>query len=211
MREDSTKDARDEKKSAKTDRSKVWTTANALTMFRIFLTLPFLYFVREGRFGLALGVFFLASITDFADGYVARNFNQQSALGQMLDPLADKLLTTAAFIIMAIPHRGFPSIPVWMSVAVILRDVLILLGTLMVYLMTGYKEFKPTFSGKVNTFLELGLIVFFLAFHTTGMFIFLLPLCYLIVLASVVVSGAGYVKQGIEIFRKTRNQIPSNL
>ena len=177
----------------------MWTVANLLTLFRIALTLPFLYLIRGGHFGFALLVFFIASVTDFADGYVARKFNQQSSLGRILDPLADKLLTTASFIVMALPHEGFPSIPIWLAVSVVARDLIILLGSLAVYLVTRFKEFKPTILGKVNTFLELGLIVVFLAFHTTGQLIFLLPLCYAIVITSVVLSGIEYLIQGIAI------------
>lgn len=181
-----------------------WTAANLLTIFRIALTLPFLYLIKEGRFGLALLIFFIASVTDFADGYVARRFNQQSDLGRFLDPLADKLLTTASFIVMALPHKNFPSIPVWLAVAVVGRDVIILVGSLAVYSLAGFKEFKPTLLGKVNTFLELGLIVVFLAFYTTGQLIFLLPLCYGIVISSVVLSGGEYVMQGINILAARR-------
>ncbi len=93
------------------DRARVWTVANLLTALRILLILPFLYFVYAQRFGLALAVFFVASITDYADGYIARNFNQKTRLGQVLDPLADKLLTTASFIVMALPHEGIELAP----------------------------------------------------------------------------------------------------
>ena len=179
-----------------------WTLANLLTCLRIALTIPFLFFVSEGRFGVALGVFFIASLTDFADGYVARHYRQQSRLGRFLDPLADKLLTTAAFVVLAIPHSDFASIPVWLAVVVVARDALIALGSLLVYRMTGFREFKPTFLGKVNTFVELGLIVWFLVFHTTGRLIFLLPLMYVVVLASVVLSSGEYLVQGLRILRE---------
>ena len=179
-----------------------WTIANLLTCIRIALTIPFLFLVSAGRFGLALGVFFIASLTDFADGYIARHYRQQSRLGRFLDPLADKLLTTAAFVVMALPHSDFASIPVWLAVVVVARDVLIGLGSFLVYRVTGFREFKPTFLGKVNTFVELGLIVWFLVFHTTGRLIFLLPLMYLVVLASVVLSGGEYMVQGLRILRK---------
>ena len=168
--------------------------------------IPFLYLIKEGAFGRALLVFFIASLTDFADGYVARRFNQQSALGRFLDPLADKLLTTASFVVMALPHEGFPSIPLWLAVAVVARDVIILIGSLVVYLKTKFKDFKPTTLGKVNTFLELGLIVDFLAFHHFEVLRFLLPLCYGIVITSVVVSGVEYVAQGIRILKTQRGQ-----
>jgi cardiolipin synthase (CMP-forming) len=181
--------------------TRLWTVANILTLFRIALIFPFLYKIKEGSFGQALLIFFVASATDFADGYVARKYAQQSPLGRFLDPLADKLLTTAGFVVMAIPHPGFPSIPVWLAAAVIGRDVLILAGSLAVYLLTRFKDFKPTLLGKINTFLELGLIVVFLGFHSAGILIFLLPLCYAIVLVSVVASGGQYVIEGARIVR----------
>ncbi|HEX5733554.1 MAG TPA: CDP-alcohol phosphatidyltransferase family protein [Blastocatellia bacterium] len=190
-----------EAKTAPPVRSRVWTVANLLTVLRILLILPFLYFIYAQRFGVALAVFFVASITDYADGYIARNFDQKTRLGQVLDPLADKLLTTASFVVMALPHEGIESVPVWLAVAVISRDLLILIGSLIVNRITGFTEFKPTQLGKINTFLELGLIVVFLAFHTTGVLLFLLPLCYAVVFASVLASSAGYVIQGAQILK----------
>ena len=189
-----------------------WTAANLLTLFRIALTFPFLYLVGQGRFGIALAVFFLASLTDFADGYVARRYKQQSRLGRFLDPLADKLLTTTAFVVMAVPHRGFPSIPVWLAVAVVGRDIVIVLGSLVVYRLTKFKDFKPTLLGKINTLVELGLIVWFLVFHTTRRLIFLLPFLYGVVIVSVLASGAEYAINGVRILRqlgRDRGTVPS--
>lgn len=151
---------------------------------------------------MALAVFFLASLTDFADGFLARRLKQQSRLGRFLDPLADKLLISAAFVVMAVPHPQFASIPVWLTVAVVGRDVMIVLGALLVYSLTRFREFKPTLLGKINTLAELGLIVWFLVFHTTGRLIFLLPFLYAIVAASVVVSGTEYVIRGASILRR---------
>ncbi len=184
--------------------SDAFTFANLLTFFRILLIAPFLYYIQQGRFGAALLIFFIASVTDFLDGYVARKFNQQSKLGQALDPAADKILTTASFIVMAFPHPNFPSIPVWLAIVVVGRDALILLGSWIIYQLTKFKDFKPTTSGKVNTFLELGLIVWFLWFNWMGRFTVILPLCYLIVLGSVLVSAASYVQLGVKVLREHR-------
>ncbi|HYV07552.1 MAG TPA: CDP-alcohol phosphatidyltransferase family protein [Blastocatellia bacterium] len=188
--------------------TRIWTPANILTLFRIALTLPFLYLVKQGRFGSALIVFFVASLTDYFDGFVARRFNQQSPLGRFLDPLADKLLTTATYIVMAIPHEGFPSIPLWVAVAVVGRDVVILAGSAVVYLVTRYKGFRPTILGKVNTFVELGLIVWFLVFHTTGEFTYLLPGMYAVVIISIIGSGSEYLIQGGLILAQAKNPAP---
>src|SRR5256714_6991813 len=192
--------------SAANTPAKLWTLANMLTLLRIALLAPFLYWVKEGRFGLAVIIFFIAGITDFFDGYVARRFNQQSALGRFLDPAADKLLTTASYIVMALPRPGFEPLPLWMTVSVIGRDVLILIGSLVIYLTLHYKSFKPTTLGKVNTFLEIGLIFWFIIFQLEAMkpFKILLPLMYGIIIASVVASGIEYVWMGAKNFRQSR-------
>ena len=120
------------------------TVPNLLTIFRIALTAPFLILISSGRFGAALGVFFLASLTDFFDGYAARKLNQQSDIGRLLDPLADKLLTTAGFVVLAIPRNGFPTIPIWVAAIVIGRDIMILIGSLTIYAATRFTGFTPS-------------------------------------------------------------------
>lgn len=180
----------------------VLTVATALTCLRIALTFPFLYLIGLGRFDIALIVFFFAGLTDFLDGYIARRFDMQSRLGQMLDPLADKFLIASAFVVMALPHMGFPSIPVWLAVLVIGRDILILIGAGVVFLMTRFSAFRPTWFGKANTLVELGVIGTFLLFHTTGLFIFMLPSFYVILVVCVLISGAEYVMQGVRILRR---------
>ena len=179
----------------------MWTTANLLTAARIVLIIPFLYLIHQGRVGLALIVFFAAGVTDFFDGYVARRFHQQSDLGRFLDPMADKLLTTASFVVLAMAHESLPSIPIWLAAAVVGRDVVILLGSLVVYLSTRFTEFKPTMLGRVNTTVEFCFIFAFLVFHTAGVLTYLMPLCYWIVLASVVLSGGDYMLEGVKIIR----------
>jgi cardiolipin synthase (CMP-forming) len=184
------------------ERGDPWTIANLLTIFRIALTLPFLYLVVRGRFDYALTVFFLASVTDVADGYVARRFNQNSRLGRMLDPAADKLLTTVGFVALAIPRSGLPSIPIWLAAGVVGRDLVIVLGSAIVYRITRFKEFKPTIFGKINTFVELGLITWFLASHTIGHLVAALPSLYFVVIASVAVSGTEYLIKGLAILNQ---------
>jgi cardiolipin synthase len=193
-----------DRNTGQSDHASSWTVANLLTCLRIALLIPFLLLISNGRFGLALLVFFVASLTDFADGYIARRYRQQSNLGRILDPLADKLLTTAAFVVMAIPHTEFASVPLWLAAAVVGRDILIVVGSFVVYRKTGFTDFKPTLLGKVNTFVELGLIFWFLVFHTTGHLISLLPVLYGVVLVSVILSGGEYVIQGVRILRKFR-------
>ena len=188
-------------------RHTILTAANLLTCIRLVLTLPFLYLVLTGRYGTALAVFFVAGITDFADGYVARRFNQRSSVGRLLDPIADKVLTTSAFVAMAVSHAGFPSIPGWLAVAVVGRDTAIVLGAAVVWALTKTKDFPPAMSGKITTFAELSLVTGFLLFHTTGRLIFVLPYLYLIVALCVAVSGIEYLLRGLEILRQHRKPL----
>ena len=182
----------------------MWTLPNLITLFRIVLIVPFVYLIREGAFGYALAVFFAASISDFFDGYVARRFNQHSAAGRFLDPLADKLLITVSYIVLALPRATIPSIPVWLAALVVGRDLVILLGSLIVFLKVRYKDFKPSFIGKLNTFVELGLIVWFLALNSTGYLLVVIPYLYWIVAASVLMSGGAYLVTGYTILRVRR-------
>ncbi len=105
---------------------------------------------------------------------------------------------------MALPRAVGEPLPLWMVVAVIGRDVLILLGSLVVYLTIHYKAFRPTALGKVNTFLEIGLIFWFIIFQLEAMkpLKFLLPIMYGIVITSVVASGVEYVWMGVKLLRQ---------
>jgi cardiolipin synthase len=180
------------------------TVATVLTCARIALTFPFLYLVGLGRFDIALGIFLVAAATDFADGYVARRFNQSSSVGRILDPLADKFLTASAFVVMALPHAGFPSIPVWLAALVVARDGAILAGAGAIYLLAGFGDFKPTLSGKLNTAGELALIAGFLASHSTGRLVSVLPYAYAVVTVLILISGAEYLLTGLKILRQHR-------
>src|SRR5262249_20123410 len=124
-------------------------TPNLLTCLRIVLIFPFLVMIDSGRYGMALSIFFLASLTDFADGYVARRFGQQTRLGRLLDPLADKVLIACAYVAMAVQHQNLPSIPIWLAGAVVGRDLLILAGSLCLYVATRFTDFKPSMISKV--------------------------------------------------------------
>lgn len=181
----------------------IWTVPNAITLLRILLIIPFVFTIAQGRFVAALALFLVAGASDLIDGYAARSLGQESSVGRMLDPAADKLLTTAAFVGLAIPRPDLPSIPLWLSASVVLRDVVIVLGSLAVYLTTRFTGFKPSLMGKINTWLELLLILWFLGAHTTGILTAALPVGYIVVLASVILSGGDYIRVGIKIIKNS--------
>ena len=173
---------------------------NSLTIFRILLIPPFLYFIRGGTFLPALVILFVASFTDLFDGVMARRLNQQTSFGRILDPLADKLLTTCTFLAMAFPQPGIPSIPKWLAISVVTRDVIILAGAGALYLRSGYTGFKPLTAGRINTGFEMGFILFFLAINITQIGMRIIPALAVMVLTTVIISGISYVILGIRLW-----------
>jgi cardiolipin synthase len=124
---------------------------NALTIVRILLIPLFVYQVLDGDYTMGAVVFFLAAVTDALDGFIARIFHMKTRLGTFLDPMADKLLVNAAYVILGI--KGI--IPLWLVVAVISRDVIIVLGAMVVHLLAGELHVRPHPVSKVNTFFQL--------------------------------------------------------
>src|SRR2546422_8025517 len=121
-------------------RSAVLTTANQLTILRIVFVPVFIILLVYDEVGWALGTFVAAGITDVLDGVIARRFRQRTSIGAVLDPLADKLLMTASILILSLPQMEFhTTIPRWLRIVIIFRDVLILLVSLIVVLMGGWR------------------------------------------------------------------------
>jgi len=139
------------------------TTANKITIVRILLV-PFfvvevLNYVGQGRelhHVLAIAAFLAASVCDGVDGYIARRYNQRSELGAILDPLADKLLLVAGIVLLSLHHEQYlPHLPLWLTATVISRDVLLLIGMVVIYYACGKVTVKPHVIGKVATVLQM--------------------------------------------------------
>ena len=139
------------------------TWPNLLSALRIAIVPLFIIAVIEGRPGVAFILFTMAGLTDLLDGYIARHHDQQSVLGAYLDPAADKLLITAAFILLSWPgvHQGL-QIPIWVTVLVITRDVIIVTVALIVRLTVGLKKFPPTSISRWNTGFQIAAILIYL-------------------------------------------------
>ena len=129
-----------------------WTFPNLLSFGRIALVPVFVIALFQGRPARALLIFVVAGITDLLDGLAARHLGQESRLGAALDPIADKLLLTTAFVMLTLPglHAGV-QIPVWVTVLVIARDVAILVVAMAMFLTVGITSFPPVPLSKVNT------------------------------------------------------------
>jgi cardiolipin synthase len=137
-------------------RSAVLTTANQLTILRIVFVPVFIILLAYREIGWALGTFVAAGITDVLDGIIARRFRQKTSIGAVLDPLADKLLMTSSILLLSLPQMELMNIiPRWLMILIIFRDVFILLVSLIVVLMVGWRVFTPTPYGKASTVMQV--------------------------------------------------------
>lgn len=195
-------EARTAQSSANREKSTWRTLPNLLTAFRLALIAPFAWLCVSGYDLFALGVFFAAAITDVIDGALARRFHQSSAFGRLADPIADKLLTTTAFVTLSFFRPSGKAIPRWIAVPVVSRDALILLGCVIIYLVIRALPFKPTISGKANTLIEVTTIVCFLVSSRLLFVNYLLPPLYVLLLASLVLSAVDYSLQGVRMLRQ---------
>src|SRR5436309_13039873 len=187
------------------------TTANKITVIRIlmipvFVTLAIYYgeSIQEGnpqdwmRF-MAIAVFLLAAASDGLDGYIARRYNQRSALGVILAPIADKGLLLSGIITLSISNWSqsdpdYGKFPAWFPVLVITRDAVILVGAGILHYFVGNKmRVKPSWTGKVATVCQMCAIAWVM------LQLRFLPLWFVVVVAGIftLISGVIYVIEGI--------------
>ena len=163
---------------------------NAISLLRIALVVPILLFIVDGRFGWALALFFVAGFSDGIDGYLAKRYNWHTRFGALLDPVADKLLVAGTFITLAYVQL----IPVWLAAVVVARDVIIIGGATAYNFLVKPVQGEPTRISKLNTVLELLLLLFVLSRAGFGwpdeVTITILGAA---VLVTVVISGVDYV------------------
>ncbi|HNQ15667.1 MAG TPA: CDP-alcohol phosphatidyltransferase family protein, partial [Pyrinomonadaceae bacterium] len=176
--------------------SGVATIPNLLTFLRMALIPVFASLLFYGYSGWALVVFVIAGVSDGIDGFVARRFNQQSELGTILDPIADKLLMTVAFIVLTMPNvlqpvRHLP-VPFWVTASVIGRDVLIVTVAVSINVMTGFRGFKPSWLGKASTTVQVLAVTLILVAAVFG-YSFFLPTTYFFVVLFAFASGVHYI------------------
>ena len=135
------------------------TIPNLITILRVLLAPIFIIYIINDRALGSLIIFLIASISDALDGFIARIFHQKSDLGAYLDPLADKILLVTAYITLAI----LKMIPPWLAVLIISRDVIILLGVLVLYLNRYPVKIHPSLLSKSTTCLQIATILMILS------------------------------------------------
>jgi len=172
--------------------------ANKITLFRILL-IPFfisslLYYTDTKPYLrlVAFTIFAIAAFTDAIDGGIARSRNQITELGTVLDPIADKLLISSAFISLSAIKSVPPELrmPAGIVLAVITRDMIIVLGSIVIYFLKGNITIKPSWLGKVTTFFQMLAILMMLAVFRYNKF-FVYPAVFFTVL-----SGIDYIWRG---------------
>jgi cardiolipin synthase len=185
------------------------TTANKITIVRIAMIPAFvlmaIYYGQSIQRGVpeewqrysAIAIFLLAAASDGLDGYVARRYHQRSALGVILDPIADKGLLLSGIITLSISNwsadPNYGRFPLWFPVLVITRDVVILVGSAVLHLLNGKVQVRPSWTGKVATVLQMAAIAWVM------LQLRILPLVYVVVAAGLftALSGVIYVMDGV--------------
>jgi cardiolipin synthase len=192
--------------------ARIVTLPNLLTVFRMALIPVFVSLLFYQKFLLALAAFVVAGITDGLDGLLARRFKQQSPLGRILDPIADKTMLVTSFVVLSmrgvyptpLPHH-LP-VPFWVTITVISRDVFILMGAAAINMVTGFRAFRPSLPGKISTVVQIVSVaaVIFAAETRVGTGYYL-PTLYTSVFALALLSGVHYAFFVVRLLNEDRH------
>lgn len=177
------------------------TYANQLTILRMLFVPCFVILLIYGYPKSATVVLLLAGITDGLDGLLARKLQQKTVLGSFLDPMADKILLTAAFVTLTIPSVPLMlHIPTWLTVLTISRDLIIALSVLVIHLQTQHTSFPPTMLGKCTTAVQLLTVgICMIANFELKSAVYVFPLVVYATLAFTLASGLHYAYKSVKI------------
>jgi cardiolipin synthase len=168
---------------------------NAITLIRVVLIPFFIGLMIYGYHREALSVFVLACLTDALDGMIARLTDAKTELGAFLDPMADKLLIVSSFVTLSI----LAHIPVWLVIIVVSRDVILTMGSLVIYFTGHNLSIKPSFLGKATTFFQLIVVTLTLVLIAYDIESGYLRAVYWTTGGITIASGVQYVIRGMKI------------
>ena len=137
---------------------------NLITLLRILLVPPFLFALFKGAYLTALALFFVAGASDGLDGFLAKRYDWGSRFGSIMDPIADKLLLVAAFLALT----WLTLIPLWLTLVVLGRDVLIVAGATAYHFWVGHYRLDPAGLSKINTLVQIVLVLTVIITAATG-------------------------------------------
>lgn len=182
----------------------VLTPANQLTILRMIFIPIFVILLVYDHLGWAFALFVLAGVTDGLDGLIARWFRQKTSLGAYLDPIADKLLLTTSFVVLSIKGMGLPNlVPLWLTILVISRDVIMISSVLIIVITTGHRTFPPSAYGKATTCLQILTIVAVLYLNYRAIVLPGLRWLFVVTAAVTVYSGLDYIYRGKKLVSET--------
>lgn len=187
-------------------RFSVLTIANLITLLRIVLVPAIVWAILTNQTTLALLLFVVAGLSDAVDGTVARYFDQQSELGTILDPIADKLMLVSVFISLAY----LEAIPLWLVILIVSRDILIIFGVFLAFFLSVPVKIKPLWISKANTVAQILLaawVLFTLAFDIERMNAQVALEWGTGILTAL--SAIAYLVQGIRLFAADEQSSPN--
>jgi cardiolipin synthase len=183
-------------------------SANQLTILRMaFVPLLVLLVVYDYVVG-ALAVFLLAGATDLLDGFIARKFGQNTSIGAFLDPIADKLLLVSCFILLSrnVVELNV-NIPLWLTITVIGRDILLVVSVVIINLTMGKHLFSPSIYGKATTFFQLLTVFMVLVVNALNIDMPLWGAVFYLTAALTVISGLHYMGRGMKLFEYNQKEV----
>ena len=186
-------------------KSDILTLPNLLSVFRILLVPVFLWSLLNKKPFEALLLFFLAGLTDVLDGWTARIWHQRTKIGTILDPAADKLLMATSYVVLSISSLATPNfIPIWLTVVVFARDLLIVTGAFIAYLSWRQKTFMPSLLGKISTVCQVGTVFLVLLLNFYQVAPWYIHGVYYLTLLATLASGVHYFIYGLQTLHQHR-------
>jgi cardiolipin synthase (CMP-forming) len=177
------------------------TIPNFITIIRIILTPVFVIYIINGKLISGLLILSIAGLSDGIDGLVARVFNQKSKLGAYLDPLADKIILITAFVTLSI----LDLLPSWLTVMVISRDIMILMGILILFLHGMKISIKPAISSKITTCLQFITLILVLSKDYLVSFEKYYPYLFYLTALFTIISFIQYTYQWLKLQWDTKD------
>ncbi|UCD84480.1 MAG: CDP-alcohol phosphatidyltransferase family protein [Deltaproteobacteria bacterium] len=181
---------------------------NCLSLLRIILIPFFIILLFRGNYQLAVILLVVGALTDFLDGVLARSLNQITKLGTYLDPIGDKLFLISSFTALTIirsPDSGNQLLPIWLTALVLSRELIVLLGSLIIFYSINEPDRSVTALSKTATFFQMftvGFVVLSLAFPGLILIVYKVDFLELFIWLTViftVISGYQYVHRGVRM------------
>ena len=176
----------------------VFTVANQLTMLRMAFVPLLVLLALGGEFTWALVVFVVAGLTDALDGYIARHGHQITKLGATLDPIADKIMVGSTYAVLTWSSAVSCAMPIWLTVTLLFRDIMLVVGVLAVNLTVGPRVFYPSRFGKASSALNIITGGAALAVNAAGDCLPAMRWLYVTTLVVLIASTAQYVYSASE-------------